>query len=271
MTAPAPSTGPQPRRVSLLALPEATIGTLTGIYDVMNSATLMGVTREPPFLVEVVGERTGPLKLASGMPVEVQRAIADVDSTDIVIVPSVLLRNFEWPQGRYPQLVQWMKRMHEQGALLCSACSGIFLIAETGLYDGRDATVHFDYARAFSNTYPAVPVHPERVLVISGRREELLSSGASTTWHDLVLYLIARHAGATVAQGMARAFALQWHQDGLTPYIVFEGKHDHGDAEIESAQRWLQQHFSVANPVDECSGPHWPSAPSSAALPPPPA
>ena len=91
-------------------------------------------------------------------------------------------------------------RMHERGALLCSACSGIFLLAETGLFDGKDATVHFGYARAFAAAYPEVPIHPERVLVISGAREELVSSGASTTWHDLVLYLIARHAGATAAQ-----------------------------------------------------------------------
>jgi transcriptional regulator GlxA family with amidase domain len=122
---------------------------------------------------------------------------------------------------------------------------------ESGLFEDRDATVHFGYARAFSTAYPSVRIHPERVLVISGRREELVSSGASTTWHDMVLYLIARFAGATDAQEIARLYALQWHQDGLAPYITFEGRSDHGDAEIESAQRWLGTHFSVANPVDE--------------------
>lgn len=89
------------------------------------------------------------------------------------------------------------------------------------------------------------------MLVISGLREELVSSGASTTWHDLVLYLIARHAGATTAQEVARLFALQWHQDGLAPFIVFEGRSDHGDGEIQAAQTWLANHFSVANPVEE--------------------
>jgi transcriptional regulator GlxA family with amidase domain len=141
--------------------------------------------------------------------------------------------------------------MSGRGAVLCSACSGIFLLAETGLFDGKDVTVHFGYARQFAATYPAVQIHPERVLVTSGRREELVTSGASTTWHDLVLYLIARYAGATTAQQVARMFALQWHQDGLTPYIVFEGRSDHGDAEIQSAQQWLGKHFSVANPVEE--------------------
>jgi transcriptional regulator GlxA family with amidase domain len=242
------------RHVSLVALPDAVVSTLAGIYDVMNARTVMGahgVQTPAPFQVEIVGEAVGPLDLVSGVPMTVQRSIDTIESSDIVIVPSVLVRGAGWQKGRYPRLVQWLKRMHERGAVLCSACSGIFLLAETGLFDGKDATVHFGYAREFGASYPAVPIHPERVLVISGTREDLVSSGASTTWHDLVLYLIARYAGATDAQDVARMYALQWHQDGLAPYITFDGKSDHGDAEIQVAQRWLSTHFSVANPVEQ--------------------
>jgi transcriptional regulator GlxA family with amidase domain len=239
-----------PRHVSLVALPDAVVSTLAGLYDVLNGAAMTGLASSAPFAVEVVGEATGPMQLASGVPFEVQRSIGGIESTDIVIVPSVLLKSDGWSKGRYPQLVPWLKRVHERGAVLCSACSGIFLLAETGLFDGHDATVHFSYARAFAAAYPAVPVHPERVLVVSGRREELVSSGASNTWHDMALYLTARFAGATVAQELARTFALQWHQDGLAPYMVFEGKTDHGDAEIEGAQHWLAKHFAMANPVE---------------------
>lgn len=247
-------TGPNPLNVSLVALPDAVVSTLAGVFDVLNGIRLMGLgpaEAPPPFRVEIVGEAAGPMWLASGVPFEVQRAIDEVEASDIVIVPSVLLRPEGWAKGRYPRIVAWLQRMHERGAMLCSACSGIFLIAETGLFDGRDATVHFGYARAFAALYPQVTIHPERVLVISGLREELVCSGASTSWHDLALYLIARHAGATIAQEAARSFALQWHQDGLTPFIVFEGRSDHGDGEIASAQQWLAKHFSVARPVEE--------------------
>jgi transcriptional regulator GlxA family with amidase domain len=248
------NTPPSSLHVSLVALPDAVVSTVAGILDVMNGAAFLGLGgpgTPPPFHIEIVGENTGPLALASGVPFDVQRSIADIGTTDIVIVPSVLLGKEGWMTGRYPQIVEWVQRMHARGALLCSACSGIFLLAETGLFDGKDATVHFAYAKTFSSMYPAIAIHPERVLVISGVREELVCSGASTSWHDLVLYLTARHGGATLAQEVARAFALQWHQDGLAPYIVFEGKTDHGDGEILSAQQWLGTHFSVANPVDE--------------------
>lgn len=244
-------TGPTPRHVCLVALPDAVVSTLAGLYDVLNGAALTGLASSAPFSVEIVGETAGPVHLASGVPFHVQRSIEDIATTDIVIVPSILLKSGAWTKGRYARLVSWIERMHARGAVLCSACSGIFLLAETGLFDGKDATVHFGYARAFTAAYPAVPVHPERVLVISGAREELVSSGASNTWHDLALYLIARYAGATVAQELARSFALQWHQDGLAPYIVFEGKTDHGDAEVEGAQQWLARHFPVPNPVEQ--------------------
>ena len=242
-----------PRHVSLVALPDAAVSTLFGIYDVMNAFAHMGLSPAgaAPFHIEIVGEAAGPLGLASGVPVDVQRGIDTVETSDIVIVPSVVLGPDGWTRGRYPRVVDWLHRMYEGGAVLCSACSGIFLLAETGLFDGRDATVHFSYARTFAATYPAVPIHPERVLMISGVREELVSSGASSAWHDMVLHLIARYAGSVAAQEVARLFALQWHHDGLTPYIVFEGKRDHGDAEIQSAQQWLGEHFSVANPVEE--------------------
>lgn len=231
--------------VSLVALPDAAISTLAGLYDVMRGP------HESPFQVEIVGEACGLLPLASGVPVQVERSIASVDSSDIVIVPSLYVRPPGWTKGRYPAVVDWLRRMHDRGAWLCSACSGIFVLGETGLFDGKDATVHYGFATEFATAYPLIRAHPERVLVVSGEREELISSGASNTWHDLALYLIARCVGAAEAQKVARMYALQWHQDGLTPFITFEGKFDHGDAEIENAQRWLAQHFSVAKPVDE--------------------
>lgn len=249
------SQGEAPCHVSLVALPDAAVSTLYGIFDVMNAPLLAGPRngsgRQRPFKVEIVGEAVGPLPLASGVPANVQRSVETIESSDIVIVPSILLRAEGWERNRYPGLVDWLGAMYERGAIFCSACSGIFLLAETGLFDDKDVTVHFGYAAALAETYPTIRIHPERVLVISGLRQELVTSGASATWHDLVLYLIARYAGSTSAQEVARQFALQWHQDGLTPYIVFEGKMDHGDGEVESAQRWLSDHFSVASPVEE--------------------
>ena len=250
------SSATRPLHVSIIAIPDAVISTLTGIYDVLGSFRMLGridpsLPDEPPFIIEIVAAERGSVPLVSGVPVEAKHGISDIDTTDIIIVPSILLGSAGWIPGRYPGIVDWAQRMHRQGALLCSACSGVFLLAETGLFDGQETTVHWAYADEFSRVYPQVPLRPDRVLVVSGGREDLVTSGASMTWHDLVLYLIARYVGATAAQTVARSFALQWHHDGLAPYIVFDGRKNHGDAAITDAQTWLATHFAVASPVEE--------------------
>lgn len=232
------------------------MSTLLGIHDVLAFFSALA-GKDPalptvaPFTVEIVGSERGRLRLANGLSLDVNRSIAEVSKTDMVIVPSVVVPDTGWKTGRYTEITRWAARMHSQGALLCSACSGVFLLAETGAFDGQQTTVHWGYSDHFARAFPRVPLQPERVLVVAGEREQLVSSGASTSWHDLVLYLIVRYVGATAAQAIARFFALQWHHDGLAPYIVFEGRKDHGDAGVVEAQAWLSTHFSVASPVEE--------------------
>ena len=86
------STGPAPRHVSIVALPEAVLSTLGGIYDVLNAAGLgmLPAGGPPPFQVDVVAEQPGRLLLASGVPFEVGHGVAAVAATDIVIVPGRL-------------------------------------------------------------------------------------------------------------------------------------------------------------------------------------
>lgn len=229
--------------------------TLSGLYDVLNSFEFLegldGAPAPAPFLVELISSKRGRIETASGLPIEAHRSLEEVGSTDIVIVPSLQVEHGTWAPGRHADVVRWLKDMHGKGALLCSACSGVLLLAETGLLDGQDATIHWAYAPTFRQNYPAVRLCLDRVLVASGERSQFVMSGASASWHDLALYLVARFVGPTAAQAIAKFMLLQWHEDGQTPYIVFRPDLDHGDAVVRRAQEWLARHFSVANPVEE--------------------
>ena len=246
----------EPLRVSLLVLPDATIGGLTGMFDTLSCFPLLGtfddsVPTAAPFTVELVASSRGPSPTASGLPLAVHRSIEDTDRTDIAIVPSLLVAEGTWVPGRYPDLVAWLRRVHAEGALVCSACSGVLLIAETGLLSGREATIHPAYARTFRDNFPDVRLRLEETLVATGEREELVSAGASASWHDLALYLVARHVGTTAAQALAKFMVLQWHTDGQAPYVPFDAPTDHGDAIVLAAQEWLRTDYAVAAPVTE--------------------
>jgi transcriptional regulator GlxA family with amidase domain len=245
-----------PLHVSLVAVPEAMLSTLSSIYDVLNCFDLLGsfdnsVPIQRPFQAEIVTPTRGQVPTASGLPVAGQRTVDELDRTDIVILPSLMVEGGEWRPGHHLATVDWLWTMHAQGAMLCSACSGVLLLAETGLLDGQEATIHWAYARTFRRNFPKVRLRPEKALVISGERQQFVMSGASASWHDLVLYLVARHAGPRAAHAIAKFMLLQWHADGQAPYIVFSAPRDHGDAAVLDAQNWLADHFTVARPVEE--------------------
>jgi transcriptional regulator GlxA family with amidase domain len=238
-------------------VPEVTLSTLAGIYDAFKVFALLGtvdpaVPCESPFEVEIVSpQAVGLVDTASGLPISTHRQLDEVRRTHIIIIPSFLVEGADWKCGRYPELVAWLKAHHAKGSMLCSACSGVLLIAETGLLDGRDATMHWAYARTFQENFPEVHLRLEEVLIATGARQELIMSGASASWHDLVLYLIARQVGPTAAQAIAKFLLLQWHRDGQSPYVPFAPPTDHGDAIVRELQDWLAKHYSLTNPVEE--------------------
>src|SRR5262245_9741347 len=98
-----------PRHISVVAVANSTASTLFGIYDVLAYVERQGLasTGTAALHVEIVGETKGPLALASGVTVEVQRAIETIDSSDILIVPSVVFGPDGWKTGRYPKVIEW--------------------------------------------------------------------------------------------------------------------------------------------------------------------
>jgi len=241
--------------VSLIATSDAQVTPFSGIFETLTAFELlsnfMPDLPKRPFRVEIVAPNTEPITAASGLPLGTHRSCRDIDETDIAIVPQMMVDGPDWERGRYPGLVEWLREMHGRGAMLCSACTGVLLLAETGLLDGGEATIHWAFAPTFRRNFPSVKLFTEEVLLITGRHNELVMTGGFTSWHDLVLHLIASHVNPRAAHAMARLMMLHWHGEGAAPYLTFSPRRDHGDAVVLQLQDWLDDHYTVANPVRE--------------------
>ena len=196
----------------ILATPDSTVTPVTGLYETLGYVEQLTVPSErtgapkPRFEAEIVAESAGPIASSSGLALAAHRGVDEVSELDIVIVPSMTFgRDGGWTPGRYPKLVRWLQDSYRGGATVCAACTGANLTAEAGLLDGNEATVHWAAERSFRRRHPTVKLRPEEVLVISGEQGRLITSGAATAWHDLVLYLIATHVGPATAQAIARS------------------------------------------------------------------
>jgi transcriptional regulator GlxA family with amidase domain len=239
--------------VTLVAIPESFLSCLTGLYDTFEVASTIVAPGRIPFDVEIVA-LTNPLESrTSRFPIVPHRTIDQVSRTDVLIVPASALA-MAWEPGRHPEILAWIRHLYAGGAVACSACSGGLLLAETGLLDGHEATSHWNEAERFQEYFPAVRLDLARELVIAGDDQRLVTSGASSAWHDLALYLIARFSGTEAAQAVARFFMLQWHREGQTPYLRFEPEKTHGDAAILRAQAWIERHWRDPELLAKLSG-----------------
>lgn len=233
--------------VSLVVFPECDPSIIYGVFDTLWAAGRLSLTGGPPgqplFNPRLVAAKAGPLQLITGVSIIPQDAIADVARTDIVFVPNVMVETAQHLASLDRRLLQWIKRMHEGGAQLYAACGGSLVLAEAGLLDGHEATTHWGYTPLFRRQYPNVTLHPDRILVQSGPGHSMVCSGGASSWQDLALLLIAKHASTEEAIRISKIFLYQWHRDGQLPYASMIANVDHGDAVILRCQTWLAQNY----------------------------
>lgn len=248
-----------PITVALLAVPGATgAATLYGFFD-----ALAGTRRDwqmlhgggevaSPFRPLVVSRDGRPLTGANGVPITPDAGLADCPRPDVACVTDVQLPPDEALGERFDAEVAWLRRAHEAGATLASACSGAVLLAHTGLLDGLDATSHWAYCDALRERYPGTRWHPERGLVVAGDGQRIVMGGSGAAWHMLVLALIARFASPEEAMQVARINLLDTHAASPLAYAsLTRGAPAQADAAIARCQRWAAEHYASESPVTQ--------------------
>nr|WP_284701266.1 helix-turn-helix domain-containing protein [Rhodoplanes tepidamans] len=205
---------------------------------------LQGRPAGPPlFEPRIVAATTDPLVLFTGVSIVPQDAAADIGETDIVFVPNVMVDTPESLDRLDPALVAWIARMHAGGAHLYAACGGSLVLAAAGLLDGLETTTHWAYAPLLRKAFPTVRVHADRILVQAGEGHRIVCCGGASSWQDLSLLLIARHAGTEEALRISKVFLYQWHREGQLPYASLLANTSHEDAVVGALQTWLAENY----------------------------
>jgi transcriptional regulator GlxA family with amidase domain len=240
--------------VLVLAVPETAGSALYGMVDVLMAAGNLWQTlvREAPrriFRVRIVGAQGAPFACGNGIPVRPDVAVADDPAAPIVVVPELWLGPDESIAGRHPEAVAWLQRRYRAGATLYSACSGSMLLAETGLLDGYCATSHWGYRDLFRRQYPKVRFDPAPNLVFARADGRIVTAGGTTSWHDLALHIIGRHASPGEALRIAKVYLMKWHSEGQLPFAPLVVDRPHGDAVVRRCEKWLREHWQDPDAV----------------------
>lgn len=244
---------PVKKNVTILAFENSMATTVFGPMDILNQAgrlmnRVAGRQPEPLFDVAVVSADGLPVRLTNNLVVQPHGGIDAIDRTDLVIIASATFsdRILE----RHPGLVPWIVRQFDAGAHVASICTGAFLLAETGLLDGKSATLHWGFADRFQRRYPRVTVASERMLIDHGR---LYSSAGVSAGMDLALYLVEKFCGRRAALDSARTMVLDYGRESQMLYQAFLEPKEHGQTLVARIQDWLRENASEAIDYDRLS------------------
>ena len=240
----------KPKHVSIL-LPagDAVVGSIEGPHKVLSQVNdlLRSQGQPPAFEIELVG-LTRDCTFNQGLfTLHAHRTIAEDFRTDLILIPA--------PHGDLAEAVAlnqpflpWLVRQHAAGAEVASLCLGAFILAATGLLDGRQCATHWLGAAQFAAMYPAVRLVAEQVIT---DEQGLYSSGGAYSYLNLVLYLVEKYVSRDMAVCCAKVFQIDIGRRSQSPFVIFQGQKDHADAPIKKAQDFIEANFASKLSIED--------------------
>jgi transcriptional regulator GlxA family with amidase domain len=234
------------RQLRIWVYDECLASAVSGPLDVFSTANTVWKQRHRgsadalfSFRLESVDGRA--VRTSSGLSLAVDGKVSP-RGADAILLPGIYCGN--GPRrlvARLPEfgpLMSALRHAHGSGTLIAANCSASFLLAESGMLEGRAATTTWWLERTFRERYPNVRFLPQRLLT---EEDGLVCSGATTAYLNLALHLVERFAGPDLAATCARLLLIDANRTSQAPYVTgtLQEQLSHDDALVLRAQEWI--------------------------------
>lgn len=207
--------------------------------------------KEEVFRVQVAGV-SGDTELYGGLfSIHPHTSIRDVAQTDVVIVPALAHEDIEGVVARNEEAVNWILRQYRKGAEVASICTGAFLLAATGLLEGRSCSTHWNAAAKFREMFPGVNLQTDRLIT---DEYGIYTNGGAFSFLNLMLYLVEKYYDRGTAIVCAKVFQVDIDRNSQSPFTIFNGQKSHSDDVVLQAQAFLENHLDAKVNMDTLAG-----------------
>jgi transcriptional regulator GlxA family with amidase domain len=230
------------KHISILVPNEAVLASVEDPRYLFTAANefLENAGRPPLFKVHLVG-LTKEIKLHKGtFTVHADLLLNDVKKTDLIFVPA-LIGDLKSALEMNQEFVPWILRQYRQGAEVASLCIGAFLLASTGLLNGKKCSTHWRSANLFRSMFPEVTLVDDRIIT---EEQGLYSSGGANSYWNLLLYLLEKYTDREIAIVASKVFAVEFDRKSQSPFIMFNGQKAHEDESVRLAQEFIENNIS---------------------------
>ena len=203
--------------------------------------------KAPLFDVQLVATKKEVNLDNSLFSVRADALLKDVKKTDLIFIPA-LSGDMKKAVELNQDLVPWIQQQYNKGAAVASLCLGAFLLAATGLLNGKKCSTHWLFANDFRNMFPAVELVDGSIIT---EENGLYSSGGANSYWNLLLYLVEKYTDRDIAILASKFFAIEIDRNSQNAFMMFQGQKEHEDVEIKKAQEFIEGNFQDKITVDQ--------------------
>jgi transcriptional regulator GlxA family with amidase domain len=234
------------RQVALLAFHDALATSISLPNELLMAANSVSRrdSRKTIIKSDIVGLDPSPISVSGGMEILPNTDINNGKEYDLIIIPS----RWRHPQRGSParaDVQQWLRDHETRGAEICAVGNGSYFLAEAGLLNGRVATTHWHYFDDFAARYPKVSLHRDYLIT---QADNIYCTGSVNSAADLVIHLIDRYWGASIANRVAQQFSPESRRPFSRNSYRVNRSDLHHDEIIVLAQNWLAR--NIATPLN---------------------
>jgi len=208
---------------------------------------LQAMGRDPIFKVELVGLTKEVLLSDGQFSVHMNALIDEVKKTDLILIPA-LSGDLKQSIESNKEFIPWIIKQYQSGTEVASLCIGSFLLAATGLLNGKECSSHWLTGNLFRQMFPEVTLVDGRIVT---EQQGLYSSGGATSYWTLLLHLVEKYAGRDIAIMASKVYALDIERNSQSAFIMFQGQKNHTDAPIKQAQEFIEKNISEKINVED--------------------
>jgi len=203
--------------------------------------------KSPLFEVELVAN-SKDIKLGNSLfSVHADKLLSEVQKTDLIFIPA-LSGDLPTAIEMNKELIPWIVEQHKNGAEVASLCIGAFLLASTGLLNGKKCSTHWNSGNEFRAMFPKVELVDGSIIT---EDQGIYSSGGANSYWNLLLHLVEKYTDRDTAILAAKYFAIDIDRDSQSSFMMFQGQKDHNDEEIKKAQEFIEEHFQEKITVEQ--------------------
>ncbi len=235
--------------ISILIPKKAILGSLEGSRQLFAQVNQFFKMRGAPplFKVQLVG-LTKETPVSGGLfTVNADVLLADVKKTNLIIIPAIDGDLTEAVENNR-EFATFITKQYAKGAEVASLCLGAFLLASTGLLDGKKCATHWAAANEFRKMFPNVDLVTEKIIT---EEHGIYSSGGAFSYLNLILHLIDKYAGHDIAILCAKIFAIEIERNSQSSFMIFQGQKEHEDEPVKKAQEFIESNYAERTTVDQ--------------------